>query len=911
MGRFFRRLWNALRPDRAEDDLARETAAHLALLEDDCRRRGMSADEARVAARRAFGGVEQMKDRQRDARSFVWLDDARRDVQYAARTLRKTPGFTVAAVLTLALGIGANVTIFTLLDAVVFKPLPVPAAGELVTFYENGPEGAPDPTGGSGRFLRFSYPRFGRLEKALGSMGSLAAMIRSQRFIVRLPDATQSQFVQSQLVSAGYFTTLGVPAARGRLLAAEDARPDSLSPVAVVSDGFWKRVLGASDAAIGRTLTVNGVSVTVVGVTPPGFVGLWTDSEAEMWLPLALQPALHYENNSSSYARIAKDKSWLEQDPVSWLNLVARIAPADRPRATAVLQVANHQGLEELAQTFESPKNRTSMLVHTLVVEPLSRGFSGLRARFSDALFALTAMVAVVLLVTCANVANLLLARAVGRARDVGIRISLGATTGRLVRQCLAESFTLALAGGACGALFAGWASGFLAHQVLGSSSPLPLVFSPDVRVLVFAMSLSLVTAIVFGLAPAVRAIQVARVTIGTNQRGAVGQVTTNGMQALVVCQLALSVVVVFAAMLLGRTLINFTRIETGFASDRLVTASFDPITSGYAPEQMAALAKRLVATVRALPGVTSASASRCGLIAGCSSSSSFRVEGAEEAVSSNENWVGPGYFLTVGIPLVGREFDERDSEHGLRVAAINESMARRYFPGQNPIGHRLGSSQLDTEIVAVVRDAHTQTLHEPPVPMIYFPIDQRPVSRNTALTNLDVRVAGDPGQAVAAIREAIHRNEPGLLLGDVGMMSARLARDLSRERLVAYLAFSFAVLTLFLASLGLYGVLSYGVARRTNEIGVRMALGARRAEVMRSVLGQSAKLTATGIVLGLIGAASVARYLSGMLFGVTALDPVTFVAVSGTFALVMTLAAYIPARRATRVDPLVALRCE
>jgi predicted permease len=916
MRRLLQRLRNAIAPSRAEADLMRETAAHLALLEDEYRHRGMSAEDARAAARRAFGGVEQMKDRQRDVRSFIWLDDARRDLQYAARTLRKTPGFTAAAVLTLTLGIGANVTIFTLLDAVVFKPLPVPAANELVAFYENGPEGAPDPTGGSGRYLRFSYPRFERLQEALGSEGSMAAVTRSSLFTVRLPGATTPQFLNVQLVSGRYFEALGVSAARGRLLTLEDADIDRVAPVAVISDGFWKRMTGATDAAIGQTLIVNGVTVTVVGITPPGFVGMWTDREADVWLPVALQQALHYQNNTSSYGSYDGDASWLREDLVAWLNLVARVAPANQPRAIARLKAANQQGLVALTQRFENPKERTGMLAHTLVVEPFSRGFSGLRAQFSDALFALTALVAVVLLVTCANIANLLLARAVGRARDVGIRISLGAAAGRLVRQHLAESFTLALAGGACGAVFAGWASRFLAHQVLANSTQLPPVFSQDMRVLVFAMSLSLATAIVFGLAPAVRAIQVGRITIGANQRQAIGQVTTKGMQALVVCQLALSVVVVFAALLLGRTLINFMRIDPGFSSEHLVTASFDPITSGYESAQYAPLARRLVAAVRTVPGVVSASASRCGLVAGCSTSSSVRLEGTERSVSSNMNWVTPGYFFTAGIPRVaGREFDERDNEHGTRVAIVNESIARRYFPGQNPVGHRLGAStrglELDIEIVGVVRDAHTQTLHEPPVPMIYFPIDQRPAARNTPPSNLDVRVAGDPRQAVAAVREAIRRAAPGLLLGDVGLMSARLARDLSRERLVAYLAFSFGALTLFLASLGLYGVLSYGVARRTNEIGVRMALGARRVEVMRSVLGQSTKLTATGIALGLIGAAAVARYFSAMLFGVTALDPMTFLAVSGTFAVVMTLAAYVPARRATRVDPLTALRYE
>ena len=910
--RLLRRLSNALNPAGAEPDLAREVASHLVLLEDEFRRRGMTIDDARVAAKRAFGGEAIAKDFHRDARSFVWIDDARRDLQYALRTLRRTPGFTAVAILTLALGIGANVTIFTLLDAVVLKPLPVPAARELVTFYENGPEGAADPTGGTGRFLRFSYPRFERLEQALGAHRSIAAVTRGSTFVARLPGAAQPSFVRAQLVSGRYFSTLGVAAARGRLLTADDTRVDRPAPAAVASDGFWKRMLGATDAAIGQTIAVNGVEVTVIGVTPPGFVGMWTDAEADLWLPLPLQRALHYENNQSGYGRIDNGRSWLAQDVVSWLNLVGRIAPRERPQAVAMLQAANRVAVTELADTFENPKNRAAMLSHTLVVEPFAHGFSLLRARFSDALFALSAMVAVVLLVTCANVANLLLARAVGRARDVGIRISLGATTGRLVRQCLAESLALALLGGAIGGVFGEWASGFLARGVLGTSSQLPTVFSPDTRVLIFAVGLSLATAIVFGLVPALRAVRIGRTAaVGTTQRTAVGQVTS-GMRSLVVGQLALSVVVVFAAILLGRTLVNFLRIDPGFAPDGLVTAWFDPIASGYTGDQMTALGQRLVAAARSVPGVTAVSASRCGLVAGCSSSSAVRVENREEAVSLYENWVGPSYFVTVGIPLVsGREFDERDTNRSARVAIINESIARRYFQGQNPIGRRLGFSKTDTEIVGVVRDARTQTLHELPVPLVYFPIEQRAPDLQTALSNLDVRVAGDATLAVAAVRDAIRRTEPGLLLGDIATMSARLDRDLSRERIVAYLAFAFGALTLLLASLGLYGVLSYGVTRRTQEIGVRMALGARPTEVMGSVLAQSVRLTLIGIVLGLLGAAAAARYLSGMLFGVASMDPMMFATVTCVFVFVMMLAAYVPARRATRVDPLVALRCE
>jgi predicted permease len=352
--------------------------------------------------------------------------------------------------------------------------------------------------------------------------------------------------------------------------------------------------------------------------------------------------------------------------------------------------------------------------------------------------------------------------------------------------------------------------------------------------------------------------------------------------------------------------------VDPGFAADRLVTVSFDPISSGYAPDQMPALARRLVSSVLTVPGVTAAAVSTCGLIAGCTSSGGFHVEGSEQENNTLfRNWVSPGYFATAGIPLVaGREFSERDTDRSPRVAIVNETIARRYFAGKNPIGQRIGTSQLDTEIVGVVRDARTQTLHDPAVPMAYFPIDQKPANQ-PGLTNLDVRVAAAPATMETALREAIHRSEPELLIGDVGPMSRRIARDLTRERVVAWLAFGFGGLTLLLAALGLYGVLSYGVTRRTQEIGVRMALGARRAEVLHLIGSQTARLAIAGMILGLIATVWGSRYISGMLFGVTPLDPWTFAFVSGAFLTVTMLAAYLPARRATRVDPLLALRAE
>ncbi len=910
---FAARLLATFRGKRIDREMEDEIASHLEEATAEFVERGLTPEAARHAALRNFGGVLRVVESHRDARSVRWLEDLRQDLRFTVRMLAKNPGFATVTTLTLALGIGANTAIFTLLDAVVLKPLAVPAASELFTLYENSPEGHPDAAGGTGQFLVFSYPRFERLQRALGSHGSLAAVTRSSQFVVRLRGNADPQFARAQLVTGGYFSTLGVSAARGRVLTDDDVRPGQGMPAAVVSDGFWRRTLGATDAALGQTLIVNGVTVTIVGIAPPGFVGMWTDAEAEIWLPVTLQSDLHYRRNSSSYGSFPDDQSWLEQDLVAWLNLVARVPAAERPLAMAALQTANRAGVAALAATFTDPTERSSTLAHGLAVETFSRGFSLVRARYSEALFALSGLVVLVLLATCANVANLLLTRAAAHARDIGIRISLGATTNRLVRQGLTESLVLALVGGVFGLLLGEAASRFLAREVLGRSDQLPLVFSPGRRVLIFSAAVSLLTAVVFGLAPAARAIALGRqAALPTNQRQSVGHRAMAGMRSLVAGQLALSVVLVFAALLLGRTLINVMRIDPGFSPDHLVTVSFDPVTSLYPPDQMTALSRRLIAAAESVPGVVSAAVSRCGLVAGCASSSGFRVEGDGSAVTLYNNWVTPGYFQTAGLSLLtGRDFTARDTAHSPKVAIINETTAHRYFAGQNPVGRRLGSSELDIEIVGVARDARTQTVHDPPVPMVYMPVDQKAVTRQTGLTNLDVRVAGEAGASVSAVRQAIKRAEPNLLVSDVGTMALRLERDLTRERVVAFLAFGFGALTLMLASLGLYGVLSYGVTRRTQEIGVRLALGAQRSEVLGFVLGQSARLTVVGIVIGLAATAAGARFLAGMLFGVTPLDPTSFVLVCLAFGFVTLVASYVPARRASKLDPVIALRCE
>ena len=843
------------------------------------------------------------------------MDRLWQDVKYGVRSLRRTPVFTAAAILTLALGMGANTTIFTLLDAVLFKPLPVPQPDELLTVYEHSPDAAPnalpDTAGGTGRYLRFSYPRFQLLQQALGANGSLAASTLSARFVGRMPRSPQAAAINTQLVSGRYFSTLGVQMERGRPLDDGDVQRDERSHVAVISDAYWRTAFGGSEQAIGQTILIKDVSLTIVGIAPPGFVGVRTDSPADIWTPLTLQTPLGYAYNSSAYPGADRLEPWLDQDNISWLNIIARVDRATQPRAAAALETANAQGLQRLADSLPDPRERSSTVARTLVVAPFARGFSGLRARFSDALLALAAMVAVVLLVTCANISNLLLARATGRSRETGIRLSLGATTLRLVGQHLVESLLLALAGGVSSVLAAYWISAVLARAVFGRTGDLPPVFALDWRVWIFSAVLSLGCALVFGLAPAIRAVSAGRRNgIISNQRVSTS-VAMTGMRPLVAAQLALSFAVIFAAVLLGRTLSYFARLDPGFNPGRLITAAIDPDTSGFRRDQIPALVDRVIAEVDAVPGVVSTSVTTCALMTNCTYSSGFAIEGTDRGdIQVNNNWVSPKYFSTVGIPLLsGRDFTDRDTAQSPRVAIVSESIARRYFANTSPLGKRLGYEELNTEIVGVVRDVRL-TLHSAPNAMIYFPTRQPP-NFTASPHGVAVRVAGDAGLAVPAIRSAIQRAAPSLLIDGVTPMSAAVQRDVARERLVAYLAASFAFVALLLACIGLYGVLSYTVTRRTQEIGVRMALGARPADLTRMVIGDGSRMVLPGVATGILAAMMVGRLVTTLLAGVAGSDPIAMVTVAVALVVIALMASYVPARRASRIDPASALRSE
>ena len=895
---------------RDDTDLDDELRAYLDAAIDARIAAGQSRADATRAARAELGSPLAIRDRVRDVGWETSLEQLGTDVRDAARGLRSSPGFTIAVVATLALGIGVNVGMFTLLDVVLWRPLALPAPHELVVLLERGREGEPDTVGGTGRYARFSFPRYQLLQRALGAHGALAASSATFDVGAHPQGAIDDRRLNAQLVSGNYFATLGVSPLRGRLLLPQDDVPNG--PVsAVISAGYWRNAFASSDAALGQLLMVNGrVAATIVGVTPEQFVGGWVDRSVDVWLPVTQQAAVGFRHESSAYTAVDLQRSWLDQE-ISWLRVIGRLPAGQRVFAETLLRGANRQGLDSLTSTMDQ-RQRESLMSNTLVVEPFARGFSGLRAQYSSLLVALTLLVGLLLLLTCANIAGLFLVRAGRRAREVTIRAALGATAGRIARRCLAESLLLAIAGGAAGYVIGSWVTSTLAQQVMGTSRQMPAAFTLDWRILGFAAIVTLATAVVFGLTPAVHAFRLGRgAPTALNQRSGQGSSGLRGLRPLVVLQLALAVIVVFAATLLGRTVINLSTIDPGFDQDHVIGAYFNLAAAGYSTAQAPAVRQRLIDAATSTPGVHSSAISTCGLLSNCSYSTAMRLSGEPESVTMQLNWVGPGYFATIGRPLVrGREFVVADAA-GARVAVISESLADRSFKGRDPIGERLGFDGPDTTIIGVVRDARSRQLRDAPVPMAFLLVDQPPPPRfRFAPGTLEIRVAGNPSAMALAVLDALRRAEPRVAF-DVQAMSERVARQYEREGAVATLAFGFGVLALLLASIGLYGVLADGVGRRTREIGVRIALGADRVQVTRLVVRQGAVLTLLGLAGGLVAAPLLAQYLQNILFDVSRFDLWSFITVAVVLTIVATLASYLPVRRATRVDPVIALRAE
>jgi macrolide transport system ATP-binding/permease protein len=903
--RFLLRLRNAIHPGREEPDLARELASHLGLLEDEYQRRGMSADDARAAARRAFGSAMHAKDLHRDARSFTWIDDARRDGLYAIRTLRRTPGFTALAVLTLALGIGATTAIFTLIDGVLLQSLPVRDARGLVLLGDARGSGTAIGLQG-GSFTLFSYDLYRRLRDERIFDGLCAVQSSKSRVSVRRPGVNDTEPAFARLVSANYFDVLGTRAALGRVLGpADDAA--SAPPVAVVSYRYWSERLNRDPSVIGSSVRLDRVSVAIVGVAAPEFYGETLEPDPpSFWMPLAINRL------------IDPSRAIIDSPEIHWLYLLGRLGPATaapqaQARVTAVLQ----DWLRARAGASVSSERQARIARARIPLNSGAGGITHARREYSSALQLLLAISSTVLLIACANIANLLLARGAARERERSIRLAIGASRGRLVRQSLTESLTLALAGGALGVLVAMWGVRLLLALVFGGTDTVPFSTSPDGRVLAFAFALSCGAAIVFGVLPAIRG------SAGVVARDAGRPGWAN---ALVVAQVALSLVVLAAAGALSRSLANLATQSFGFETERVLVVNVDPARAGYDFKRLGPLYRDMYARLNALPGVKSAAFSYYSPFNECCWGFTIAASGYTPQPGENTramlNSVSPGYFETLGTKLLrGRTFDEHDTPASARVAVVNAEFARHFFADADPIGRRFsigdGGVPGAYEIVGVVESAKYDSPRDRVEPMAFMPLLQRdPDEADTGedashhfIRTIEVRAPGNPAIVAGAVRQALAAIDPNLPVLRVDTLSDDVGRALTRESVVASLAVFFGVAALALTCVGLYGLTAWSVQRRTREIGIRIALGARRNAVVGMVVGEVLAQAAIGTLVGVPAAFVALRLIGSALYGVSPVDP-THSAVATIILLGCIMAAgYAPARRASRIEPIEALR--
>ena len=880
------RLMTALRRGRAENELDREVASHLALLEDDFRQRGMTAADARAAARRAFGGVEQAKERQRDTRSIVWIDQLRQDLRFALRSMRRAPGFAAVAILTLALGIGANTAIFSLLDAVLLKSLPVREPGRLF-YFAHGTGGTPS--------LSANYPLLERYRASLTSFEAITAYNTRQ---FKVATGAGTELVDGQYAAGNYHAVLGAPIALGRGFIADSDQPGDSSSVAVISDGYWTRRFGRDPNIIGTTLVAQGRTVSIVGVTAPGFHGMRPGTHVDVTLPIA-----HRVQAEPNF--VTMRDSWTS------LYIVGRLKPrVTEAAALNEMRPVFHGFWEEGANKWA---RNPSGVADAAALLPAGRGSNTVRQAYREPLQLLMAMVAIVLLIACANVANLLLARASARTREVAVRMSLGAGRARLARQFLTESAVLALAGGAAGLLIAMWGTRFIAAMLDAGTNPIVLDADPDLRVLVFTIGVSMLTAVVFGVAPAIRA---TRVDVNSSLKGAplhprIGRTALSG-HTLVIAQVALCLVLLAGGSLLVRSLINLKTQNAGFQRENLLLFYLDARGS---ETEVTKYHDIVLERMRSLPGVRSVSASTMSPLATDEETRPVRIIGGAEPPmrrAAVTNRVTPDFLTTFGIQLLqGRGIAAQDTATAPQVAAVNETMAREYFNG-DAMGRTFtigANSKVPVTVVGIVRDIRQRNLRQIVPPMAYISLAQAEEAPGELTAAL--RVEGDPRPVEAQVRETVRATSPDLVISYMRTMQEQVDASLMRERLLATMSSAFVVVGLFLAAIGLYGVMSYGVARRVREIGIRIALGATRRMVLWQVLRRTLGLAAIGVVIGLVAAFQATRLVSSFLFGVTDRDPVTYVTAAGVLLAAALLAGYVPARRATRIDPLTALRAE
>ena len=877
-----------------EREMQDEMREHLELYQAELRRQGVSQAEARRRALAEFGSVEARKEDCRQAVGLRLFDELRGDVSYAWRLLRRSPAFTLVALLSLGLGIGANTAIFSLIDTVLLKTLPVEDPQRLVFVDNSG--------GKSGGSNGPPYPCFERIRDHNRFLSGIAAF-DERLFKVSIDGAAER--VRGQYASGSYFELLGVRAIHGRVLTpADDSQPGLGGPdgaVAVISDGFWTRRFARDPSVLGKSVQVGAQWVTIVGVTPPGFVGLQVGAPMDITLPMMFA-------GSGLQAR----QSW-------WLSVIGRIAPG----ATVKQARADVEGIWD-AYMKEVGESRGGYF-SGIVLVPAARGANELRRTYSEPLLIVMAIVGVVLLIGCANVANLLLARATARQDEMALRLAIGASRGRLVRQLLTEGIVLVSLGSVAGLLFASWGVSFLVAVLTGANRMLELEPRFDLRVLGFTTGVAITTALLFSLAPALRA---TRVDAAKPTAASGAPVHNRFGQSLVVAQVTLSVLLLCGAALFLRTLANLGRVPSGFERDGVLTMQVEATFPGrtvppQTPEERRADHARIgaiwsgfIERVYQAPGVTVAAVATMNPLLGYDRGVAIAIHGPapgpENSRGIHINQVTDRYFQTTGIRVLsGRSFTPGDRSGSLRVAILNETAARAYFGDESPLGRKVNFPKQriedEYEIVGVVADARYQSLRKPDERMVYVPLEQAidPITHTVVV----VQGPGDVTRLTPSIRTIVSETVPGGFVSGVATIEQQVEASLVRERMLALLATFFAALALILACIGLYGVMAYRVVRRTREIGIRIAIGARQESVIWMIARETLLLVGIGATLGTLASLAATTYIAGQLFGVTPRDPAAIGAALGVLAAVTLVAGYVPARQASRINPVSALR--
>jgi predicted permease len=902
-GELARRIGMLLRRRKFDADLDEEMRLHLELRREQQMELGIPAGDARAAAQRRFGNTTRIKEESHMTWGWEWFESLTQDIHYGVRAMLRSPVLTAVALISLALGIGANTAIFSLLDAVMLRSLPVKEPSQLVIVGDGTWTGISD---GFPITQLYSYPFYREMQKKNAVFSDVAAIFSMSNDVhgwVEGHDGTVPMDVQ--LVSGTYFSTLGVNALMGRTLTDEDDNTEGDHPVAVVSYAWWNRGLAKDPAVLGKKIKLGDTTFNIVGVAPPEFFGTKVGAAPDIWVPLSMMQQV--PPNWKGYADNFSES----------LLVLGRMKPGvSVEQATTNVNLVYQQILRGFPDSPLSQENLKKLSNTHVPLTRMATGLSSLRGEFSEPLKVLMAVVALVLLIACANIANLLLARSTAQARELAVRQALGARRMRIVRQLLTESLLLALAGGALGIGFASIARRVLIRMVSGGVRDVPLDGSIDTRLLMFTLGVTVVTAVLFGTVPAFRATKLQLTDALKDGRGSQSGGTKSLLaKMLVVSQVTLSLVLLVGAGLFLRSLVNLTNVDTGFNKENVLRLQTDASSIGYKVDdpRLKALYQQIEERVSALPGVRAASYSSFTFGEG-SWNTSVKVPGydTDPNINVKHNVVGNGYFATMQIPLVaGRTFGSQDTATSQRVAVISERMARTMFPKGNPIGHRyhIGKSTnpYDVEVIGIVKDVKFGDLQEAPETLDYIPYMQR----TQYLNDFEVRYTGDFNAVSTEVLQAIHSVDHNLPIMRVTTLDEQVARTITNQRLVAQLSTFFGLLAVFLSCIGIYGLMSYVVSRRTHEIGIRMALGAARGDVRWLVMREIALLVGVGIVIGIPATLAGGRLVSHMLFGLRGTDALSLGMAVAILLAVGSIAGYLPARRASRVDPMVALRYE